>query len=140
MAEILGANLRRICEEKGVSRKQLAEAVGVTEVSICGYETGRKLPPLDKIFVMADFLKVSVTSLTGDNGYNPYFSSTTDISSSRAIKNAVETGGTVRVTREQYARLEALVWTRKIVVNALDEAYWKLSNEIGKEGGEMNDT
>ena len=75
-AEILGANLRRIREEKGVSRKQLAEAVGVTEVSISGYENGHKLPPLDKIFIMADFLESSIISLTGDTGYNPTFPNT----------------------------------------------------------------
>ena len=79
IAETLGANIRRIREEKGVSRKQLAEAVGVTEVSIGGYENGHKLPPLDKIFSLANALETSVISLTGDTSYSPDFPKAADI-------------------------------------------------------------
>lgn len=75
-AEILGANLRRIREEKGVSRKQLAEATGITYPMISEYEAGKKLPPLDKIFVLANSLETSIISLTGDTGYNPTFPNT----------------------------------------------------------------
>ena len=75
VAVSLGSNLRRIREQKGVSRKQLADALGVSEVSIGGYENAHKLPPLDKIFAMADFLDVSVSTLTGDNEHNPDFPS-----------------------------------------------------------------
>lgn len=66
-AQILGENLRRIREEKGVSRKQLAEAIGITENMIGQYELGRKLPPLDKIFNLADSLDVAITDITGEN-------------------------------------------------------------------------
>ena len=70
VAETLGSNLRRIREQKGVSRKQLADALGVSEVSIGGYENAHKLPPLDKIFAMADFLDVSTADLTGETKKN----------------------------------------------------------------------
>ena len=66
VAVTLGANLRRIRESKNITRKQLAEAIGVSEVSIGGYENAHKLPPLDKIFAMADFLDVSTADLTGE--------------------------------------------------------------------------
>lgn len=68
--KILGENIKRIRQEKGVSRKDLAEKLGVSEVSISTYENGQKQPPLEKIFSIADFLKVSVASLTGENDYS----------------------------------------------------------------------
>ena len=78
-AEILGENLKRVREEKGVSRKQLAEILSVGVDSVGLYERGERLPPLDKIFDMANFLQVSVTSLTGDNDYNHVFPVIPDI-------------------------------------------------------------
>lgn len=64
--QILGENLAKIRKEKGISRKQLAEGIGVTVVSIGSYETGTKQPPLEKIFALANFLKVSVSDLIGE--------------------------------------------------------------------------
>ena len=69
-AEILGANLKRIREERGVSRRQLAEILGIVEDSVGGYENGKKLAPLDKIFKMAEFLNVSIVDLTGDTPFS----------------------------------------------------------------------
>ena len=69
-AQILGENLKRIREEKGVTRKELAERLGVGVDTVGLYENGKRLAPLDKVFDIADFFQVSVVSLTGDNGYN----------------------------------------------------------------------
>ena len=69
-AQILGENLERIRKEKGYSRKQLAEYLGVNVDAIGKYETGQREPPLDKIFKLATFLEFSVASLIGENGYN----------------------------------------------------------------------
>ena len=66
-ATILGENLKRIREEKSVTRKQLAEATGITENLVGMYELGRRLPPLDKIFAIADSLDVAITDITGEN-------------------------------------------------------------------------
>lgn len=73
-AEILGENLLRIRKEKRYSRKELAEIARVTENNFGLYERGKILMPLDKIFALASFLKVSVTSLIGENGYADNFS------------------------------------------------------------------
>lgn len=78
-AMILGENLKRIREEKGISRKELAEATGITANMIGEYETGKKLPPLDKIFTLANSLEVAVISLTGDNNFNPVYPDNADI-------------------------------------------------------------
>lgn len=69
-AQILGENLKRIRTEKNITRKQLAEKIGITEISFGKYERGESLAPLDKIFEIADFLQVSVASLTGENDFS----------------------------------------------------------------------
>ena len=70
VAQVLGDNLKRIRQEKGVSRKQLAAAIETTDINFGKYERGDALPPLDKIFAIADFLKVSVASITGENDFS----------------------------------------------------------------------
>ena len=69
-AEILGANLKRIRTERGVSRKELAAAIGVTEGHVGLYETAKRQPPLDKIFNAANFLQTPVSNLIGDNEFS----------------------------------------------------------------------
>lgn len=66
-AQILGENLERIRKEKGYTRKQLADVVGITEIAFGTYERGIRLAPLDKIFKLAEFLNVSIIDLTGEN-------------------------------------------------------------------------
>ena len=66
-AEILGENLEKIRKAKGYSRKTLADVVGITEIAFGSYERGIRQPPIDKIFTLADFLKVPLTDLTGES-------------------------------------------------------------------------
>ena len=65
-AEILGKNLERIRKSKNVSRETLASVLGVTTVSVCLYESGKRLVPLDKIFRAAEYLGVGITEIVGD--------------------------------------------------------------------------
>ena len=60
-------NLERIRKERGITRKELAEAVGVNETSFGAYCVGRNLPPIDKILIIAEILNCSIIDLTGDN-------------------------------------------------------------------------
>lgn len=68
-AQILGENLKRIRKEKGYSRIQLAEYLGVNPGAIGYYETGQREPPLNKIFKLAEYLGVSIANLIGENGF-----------------------------------------------------------------------
>ena len=70
VAQNLGENLKRIRTEKGVSRKDLADFLEITEIAVGQYERGERQPQLEKIFAAADFLKVSVASLTGENNFS----------------------------------------------------------------------
>ena len=63
----IGKNLERIRKEKGITRKELAEAINVNETTLGAYCVGRNLPPIDKIYALAVILNCSIIELTGDN-------------------------------------------------------------------------
>lgn len=65
--KIFGENLSKIRQQKKISRKDLANAVGVKEVSFGKYERGETAPSFDKIVAMAKYLDCSVADLIGDN-------------------------------------------------------------------------
>lgn len=65
--DIFSENLERIRKERGKTRKELADAIGVNETSFGAYCVGRILPPVDKIFTLAVMLDCSIVDLTGDN-------------------------------------------------------------------------
>ena len=77
-AKIFGENLERIMKEKRISRKELANVLGVSVPAIFTYIHGVKQPALDKIFTIANFLEVSVSSLIGENNYNNFSYSNID--------------------------------------------------------------
>lgn len=69
-AEIFGENLERILQEKGISRKELMMRLNVSQAALALYIAGKREPPLDKIFKIAEILQISITDLTGDVIYN----------------------------------------------------------------------
>ena len=44
--------------KKGLSQQDLGNAIGVTKVSVCGYESGTRIPNLEKLAKLADTLDV----------------------------------------------------------------------------------
>lgn len=56
--------LKRLRIERGLTQKQLAEAVGANERGIRFYEAGR-LPDVASLIKLADFFNVSLDYLTG---------------------------------------------------------------------------
>lgn len=53
---------------KGLTQKQFADALGVSEVAIQNYENNRRKPAYDILIAMADVLDVSLDYLTGRTG------------------------------------------------------------------------
>lgn len=66
-AQILGENIEKCRKSLGYSRKTLADVLGVHEMAFGAYCRGVREPSLDKIFKLADFLKVPVAELVGEN-------------------------------------------------------------------------
>ena len=57
--------LTQLRKEKGLSQKQLAEDLGVTQATIARYENGTRQPSLDFLVVIALYLGVSTDYLLG---------------------------------------------------------------------------
>lgn len=71
--KIFGENLNLILLEKNISRAELAEKLGISLAAVASYIYGKKQPPLERIFQIAELLKVSVSSLTGENQFSAEF-------------------------------------------------------------------
>ncbi|MDO4623064.1 MAG: helix-turn-helix transcriptional regulator [Eubacteriales bacterium] len=61
----IGENIRRIRKERGLTLKQLGEAVGVSEAYIRAYESGRRNPKQKSLEAIATALHVNVETLSG---------------------------------------------------------------------------
>jgi transcriptional regulator with XRE-family HTH domain len=60
-----GERIREARKAKGLTMRQLAEKIGVTESNISMYEREERQPPIDKFEAMAKALEVSPIHLTG---------------------------------------------------------------------------
>ena len=59
-----GENIRRIRKQRGMTLKQLGDAVGVSEAYIRAYEAGRRNPKQQSLEALAAALHVNVEVLT----------------------------------------------------------------------------
>ena len=58
-------NLRKLREEKGVTQKQLADVISVSQQSINKYENHNIEPDIDTLIKMADYFETSVDYIVG---------------------------------------------------------------------------
>ena len=63
--KIFQERLRLLRKERGVSQKQVAEGLGITEDGYQNYEVGRRKPNFDVLPSIADFFDVSLDYLFG---------------------------------------------------------------------------
>ncbi|NFN17319.1 helix-turn-helix transcriptional regulator [Clostridium botulinum] len=63
----IGANIKNAREKKGFSRKQLADELNVTDVTISRYENEKREPKRDTLVKIANFLDVSLLDLIYDD-------------------------------------------------------------------------
>jgi transcriptional regulator with XRE-family HTH domain len=59
-------NLQRIRKEKGMSQKELADALGVTQGTVSAWESGRWDPTVENLRAVAKVLGVTVDELVKD--------------------------------------------------------------------------
>lgn len=62
----IGANIRTIREEKGLTQAQLAEQINVTQSMLCQIERGSKPPTLPLSIEIAAVLGCDLNRLTSD--------------------------------------------------------------------------
>ena len=61
--EEIGARVREMRKQKGVSQPELGDAIGVTEQMVQKYETGASPLTVVRLYAIADRLKCSVKRL-----------------------------------------------------------------------------
>lgn len=57
--------LKQLIQETGVSQRQVAEAIGVTEPAMNHYINGRREPDIATLVKLADYFDVSIDYLVG---------------------------------------------------------------------------
>ena len=62
---MVGKRLKELRMQKGLSQQKLGDMIGVTKVSICGYENGTRVPTIDNLVKLADNLNTTVDYLLG---------------------------------------------------------------------------
>ena len=62
---LIGKRIKDLRVEKGMSQQDLGDLVGVTKVSICGYENGTRTPSLETFDLLADIFGVTTDYLLG---------------------------------------------------------------------------
>jgi len=62
-ALVLAKNIRRLCEEKGMTHRALAEKAGITKVSISRYCSGKRVPSAPTLYAMAKALDCRMDDL-----------------------------------------------------------------------------
>ena len=67
-------NLRKLRTEAGVTQKQLADAISVSQQSINKYENHNIEPDIQTLVLIADFFHTSVDYLVGHNSEPPHLS------------------------------------------------------------------
>ena len=62
---LIGKRIRDMRIEKGLSQQELGDIIGVTKVSICGYENGTRTPSLETFALLADTFGTTTDYLLG---------------------------------------------------------------------------
>ncbi len=70
MRKLVGRNVKRIRQEKGLTQEQLAEVSGFSQQYISGLEQGRRNPTVVTVYELAMALGVSYMELlrSGEDG------------------------------------------------------------------------
>ena len=62
---LIGKRIKDLRIEKGLSQQELGDMIGVTKVSICGYENGTRIPSLESFGLLADVFGTTTDYLLG---------------------------------------------------------------------------
>lgn len=69
---MLGKRIKELRKKKGITQKELASYLGVSDRAVGYYESGQRTPPPDILQKIADFFNVSTDYLLGRTDiYNP---------------------------------------------------------------------
>ena len=58
-----GANIKRICRDRGFRCKDIADTVGVTPVAVSKWMAGKNMPTIDNFVIIADMFRVAIDDI-----------------------------------------------------------------------------
>lgn len=61
--------VKELRRARGLSQRDIGKMIGVTKVSVCGYENGTRTPSLESLELLADIFEVSTDYLLGRELY-----------------------------------------------------------------------
>lgn len=64
--DVMSRNLKRLIKSKGIDQRQLAEHLGISEMSVSNWVKGNKYPRINNIQKMADYFGVKKSDLIED--------------------------------------------------------------------------
>lgn len=68
--QIFSINLKRLMEQKGVSRQDLSKVLGVSYFTISDWVNGKKYPRMDKVEMLAAYFGILKSDLIEEKGMN----------------------------------------------------------------------
>jgi len=66
---MLGENIRRLRQERGMCQEELGRRVGASKQSVSNWENGNIMPSIDLLLRLADFFGVSTDYLLGRESF-----------------------------------------------------------------------
>lgn len=57
---LISERIKKLRVQNGFTQSQLGDAIGVSKVSVSGYESGKRVPDLSTLIRLADTFEVSV--------------------------------------------------------------------------------
>lgn len=70
---MIGRNIQRALHDKGISQREFAKMVGITEVSLSRYINSTRIPKATTLVRMADALGVTAEQLLAEEDYGSKF-------------------------------------------------------------------
>ena len=64
---VFAENLKYYMDEKGVSRREVSEALGVSYFTFTSWVNGKKYPRMDKVEMLADYFGIQKSDLIEEN-------------------------------------------------------------------------
>ena len=101
----LGYRLRELREKKGLSQEKLGQLTGVTKVSVCGYELGKKTPSVNQLDRIANALDFTTDYLLGRDKIQTYIGEDGEAYHVSISKDEMRTLLEMRRRKDLYYRL-----------------------------------
>lgn len=122
-----GANVRRWREWRNMNQDVLAEQIGISQATLCGYEKKEKLDPelLEKIATALNIPVEAITEVEGGTAINiisgPFHDSSTSISSNNYYPTFNPMDKILELSEEKNALYERMLKEKDRVIEMLQE-------------------